>query len=447
MKKIISGLLIAIFIPLVNTFASIEKTNEYRDKLKESLMELNILPLSEYPNLINKFKVSGDKQSFDEFDGVSVSKRMIYQLLKRGVDSGNLDKSYLSNGIDWEIHEVFDMQPGWEDNKYEKWYYPKYFAMSPKKYNKEEIINSMLDDLQNSASSLKNIYLNFDKIFNKNTPVYLNDAMFYVDMDKQGFYLVNLLGLNRFALPLSTSKTGSAIHLGKLKMDVTTLIHEYLHDKISSSGDRFNSLNHLPLLGFKNNIKDITLSARKIRGLIDNHAKNNNVRGTWWSPMANTELGPSSYNFTMRNNANDSNLTEIEKEDVMYFMEELMVRIVSESLFSDSGNVEEILSDVDGLNEYFEEIGANKTLGEFANNLYGLDNKISIVSNNTTATSVLSKDFTINSENFKVKNGFVYLDNGFKFTLEEYEEIKDVLIESLNINKLALSNIKKKTSQ
>lgn len=422
MNKKIIGVVLAFSLPISSVLAIDGVSNKYEKLLKSKLMGLNIQPLSNYPHLISKLTVSGDKTSFEKFDGVSATKRMIWKLLKEGVDSGNLNKDYLDSDVDWKIHEVLDMQPGWQDG-YEKWYYPKYFAFSPKEYNKETIVNDLLADLSRASYPLENIYNNFDKIFNKETPVYLNDAMFYVDMDKQGFYLVNLLGLNRFGLPLTSSKTGSAIHLGKLKLDVTTLIHEYLHDKISAIDSRENSLKKTPLLGFKNNTDDVMLSAIKIRKIIDGFAADKDVRGTWWSPMANTEGESTSYSFTKRMGASDINLTDLEKDDVMYFMEELMVRIISQSLFSKDGKIEEITDDVAGLSEYFKEIGANKTLAEFALNFYG-----SNTMNETPTTNSIG--YAVNSEGYRVENGFVYLNNGFEFTLEEYETVKVVLMES-----------------
>jgi hypothetical protein len=424
MKNTLILIIISLFLPFGNSIASGD--SEYQDKLKEKLMGLNILPLAEYPHLLNNITISGKKQVPEPLGNSMVSRLMIYQLLKEGVDTGNLSQEYLSSDIDWKIHQILDMQPGWRDG-YQKDYFPKYYAFSPKNFSKEEIVNELLKGLIESPYPLKNLYSNFDKIFNKDTPVYLNDAMFYVDSDEQGFFLVNLLGLNRYSLPPTSSKTGSLIHLGKLKIDTKTLVHEYLHDKISYDKSRKYSLIDSPLLGLKNNTNDITRTAFKIRDIVDRAAEKR-INETWWSPLANIDGETTSYNFTLRKDASDKNTSTLEQGDVMYFMEELMVRIVSQLLLSKDGSIPNTLSEIDGLKQYFDNIGASKTLSNFAFDFYGSGAKDSM--------GIQKNLGNLNAEGYLVQNGHVYLSSGLSFSLDEYNSIKYELIEAFDeVNK------------
>jgi hypothetical protein len=82
MKNTLILIIISLFLPFGNSIASGD--SEYQDKLKEKLMGLNILPLAEYPHLLNNITISGKKQVPEPLGNSMVSRLMIYQLLKEG---------------------------------------------------------------------------------------------------------------------------------------------------------------------------------------------------------------------------------------------------------------------------------------------------------------------------------------------------------------------------
>lgn len=337
---------------------------------------LNIKTIDQYPNLRSSVAISGKKTAYEFPSTVPLSNRSIYSFLKSAVNKGNIESDYLSSEFDWELFPIKDMQPGWE-YAYNPMYFPKYYSFSPYKWDKDAMYEKLSNELGQSPWPKDALLKNFDLIFDKNTPVYMNDLMFSVDKDDAGFYGSNILGLTRFGLPESTSETYSAIHLSMSKISVKTLIHEYLHDKI-----RFDSklidpdhviYNNMPLLGLGDVWNDKVVMAYKIRDVIDNAYIKRDEKSifVWWKPLANTDKFTSSYSFSNNLNETENSISEREMWNVMQFLEELVVRIVVEALYKSPGEaIVETVEEIDGLTDLLGDQGIS-VLNDFVHNFYG----------------------------------------------------------------------------
>ena len=345
---------------LIATFLSIATQTSLAIDFKADFKDLTIKPINEYPNVGETISIQGLKNVYLKPSTIPLSNRAIYNFLKSGVDKKNLKGAYLKPDFTWDIYPILDMQPGWEDG-YNKYYLPKYYSFPPLELDMNNLSSFLSAELNKSPWPKEKLKENFKNIFSKATPVYINDLMFFVDKDSLGYYSSNLLGLTRFALPLSTSPTNSAIHLSKAKLSVKTLIHEYLHDKIrySSSPDNYPKAEYqdTPLLGLDGTWDDTVKKAYQIRRVIDLAYLMSypNPKSTWWSPLANTPTNTSNYSFTTKDDMTVDKLTKSELWDVMTFMEEFIVRVVVEALFKNPDTaVIEVISDIPGLHSILD---------------------------------------------------------------------------------------------
>lgn len=358
----------------VSAFASFE----------EKFQELNIKTINQYPNLLKPVKIAGEKNVYRFPSTVQLSNRSIFSFLSAAVSKGNIDAKYLSDDFSWELFPIKDMQPGWE-YAYSPLYLPKYYSFSPYKWDKAKLYSDLASELNKSPWPKAGLMKNFDLIFDKKTPVYINDLMFSVDKDSVGIYGSNILGLTRFGLPIGTSNTNSAIHLSMSKISVKTLIHEYLHDKIRYDSSGFDPkhviYNKTPLLGLGDTWNDNVIMAYKIREVIDQAYMDKDDKRSffWWKPLANQGKFSSSYSFTKNNNETKETISKRDMWDLMQFLEEVIVRVVVEALYKDPETaIAKTLGEIDGL---FELINGNpgsfKALNGFAHSFYGNHQEVS----------------------------------------------------------------------
>jgi hypothetical protein len=357
---------------------------------KSPFSSLSILSIQNYPNLRDTIAITGKKNTYTFPSNIPLSNKTIYSFLKAGIDKKNIDPTYLSTDFTWELLPIKDMQPGWEQ-AYRPTYFPKYYSFAPLNLDNDSLSQSLALELNKSPWPKQGLKDNFFNIFSKPTPVYINDMMFSVGKDSLGFYASNMLGLNRFALSSDNFPTNSAIHLSMAKLSVKTLVHEYLHDKIRYSNEpspsKYAIFNKTPLLGLSSTWDDTVKKAYELRNIIDLAYENydKSLGQTWWSPMANDTEFTSNYSFSTDTSLSQDNISAIELWDVMQFMEELLVRIVSESLFRDpSTAVSSVIRDIPGL---YKALNKNpdtiETLIAFTNNYYGNDSSTLLAQEDT----------------------------------------------------------------
>ena len=339
--------------------------------------KLSIKSVATYPNLLDSIEIVGEKDEYKFPSKISLSNSSIYNFLNAGVKNKNIDPIYLEKDYTWSILPIKDMQPGWEYT-YSPLYFPKYYAFPPLTIDNKKLNQKLAGELETSPWPKDGLKRNFGLIFNNKTPVYINDLMFAVGRDSEGFHGSNILGLTRFGLPEKTSKTKSAIHLSMAKISVKTLVHEYLHDKIrfdTADVDLDHVLyNNMPLLGLSKTWDDDIRVAFRVRDVIDKaYANSVEAKKTWWEPLANDDEFTSNYSFTRDDDLDEENISKNDLWDVMQFMEELIVRIVAESLYKQPVDaVISVINEIDGL---YDELNTYKTtiptLVRFVDNYYG----------------------------------------------------------------------------
>lgn len=345
-----------------STHVSANTDSSFKQLLREKLLTLNIKSVSEYPNLYSPHIIKGSKLNSKDFDNITNSNLMLFRLLKKGIDLGNLSNEYLSNSVDWVISPISDMQPDWRVG-YKEWYFPKYYAIAPAQFNKEDIVDRLLADIPLSSYSYKDLYYVFDKIFDQTTPIYINDVMFSANADKTGFYLTNLLGMNRFNLPVSSNAKSSIIHIANLNFSIKTLIHEFLHVHIRMNGYP----DHLMLALYSKN-NDISEVAFNVRNIINDFANNKkpSLSTDWITPLSNTLNGNKDYSFTYSKKEHTVAYSPADTDKINSFIEEFLVRVISESFFTSSGSINEVISHIPKLESYLENINASVAINDFA---------------------------------------------------------------------------------
>jgi hypothetical protein len=380
-------LLLISFLPQASIASSIDT------KLIGLFETLNLRNISEYSNVKKDVVISKNKDISVITEGLIFSNRLIYRLLDPAVRKGNLDKSVLEDGLDWELSVLTDMQPSWEEG-YRENYYPKYYTLPYYNFSKKDIAGRIVATLPNNEEFKNKIKSDFYSIFNRETPVYLNSTMFLVNTD-DGIYVSELNGLTRYDLDKSISKTGTVIHVGVGRLSFKTLVHEYVHDRIARGIDK-EGLG--VLLGSDEEAKinyafDLRESINKAYvDLGENYSKQ------WWWALADNDSFTSSYSF--EKNRDDV----VSMFSVNQFLEEVAVRLVGQYFYlGGESTIKEIIDSLPGVSGVITDAKI-KVIENYVDSLFKSRKEVIRIAESEEEMIKRIIDETVKEYSLKIKN-------------------------------------------
>lgn len=396
MKKIIFvGRVLVIWLMHSMTMAnpnSLEQSDAIR-KIHAHLSKYKIYNVSDYKFLGKTIKTTGDKYGIEDIDGMETNRSTIMEIINPGIEDNVLTSNYAMHDDIWTIHELSNMTKtlnSFSDASMEDYMAifmseENYYVMPVRNFDIKKITKDLAKEFTKSQWPTSVLANNIENILPRKTPIYINDIMFITGNDFDGQYIISVIGLNRYGLTKEQSEGGSVINISKANLNMNTIIHESLHDKIRTGSttelDMQAEYYGDPLFGLRDEWDDEIKVAFKIREVLNNQDKLNKVIGgaysekntLWWEPLASKNMS-TYYYFTRDKKINKDNISQNQRFEIEQYMEEFLVRVITNSLrYKPKNAVANVLNEVPGLLEAFSDDGkALAGLENFVKKYYGL---------------------------------------------------------------------------
>jgi hypothetical protein len=370
-----------------------EEKNSAISKIYDYLSNHKIYNVSRYEFLGNTIEATGNKYGLEDIEGMETNRSTIMEIIKPGIEDGVLSPDYDKSDDVWTIHELSNMTKSidpsgassMEDYMAIFMSEENYYVMPVRDFDIKQITKTLAQEFTKSKWPIEMLAKNIENILPKKTPIYVNDIMFITGNDFNGQYIISVIGLNRYGLTGEQSEGGSVINLSKANLNMNTIIHESLHDKIRTGSttelDMQAEYYGDPLFGLRDEWVDEIKVAFKIREVLNNQDNANKVIGgaysekntLWWEPLASKNMS-TYYYFTRDKKVNKNNISQNQRFEVDQYMEEFLVRVITNSLrYKPKNAVANVLNEVPGLLEAFSNDGkALASLENFVKKYYGL---------------------------------------------------------------------------